>query len=76
MLERLQHGQVSGVNVDGNSLLGAVSYQPFGPVTGWIWGNGSQSSRAYDLAGQIKGVGALYLCLQTRLRKGLCPLLG
>ncbi len=39
------------VSVDGTTILSGVTYDPFGPVTGWTWGNGSTHSRAYDLRG-------------------------
>ncbi len=39
------------VSVDGNTILSGATYDPFGPVTGWTWGDSSTSSRAYDLRG-------------------------
>ncbi len=30
-----------------------IIYQPFGPLTGWTWANGSQSQRGYDLDGRL-----------------------
>ena len=49
------NGQISAISVNGQSLLAAISYQPFGPVNGWTWGNGSQSWRGYDLDGRLIG---------------------
>lgn len=49
------NGQISAISVNGQSLLDAISYQPFGPVNGWTWGNGSQSWRGYDLDGRLIG---------------------
>ncbi len=46
-------GKISAVNINGEPLLSALTYQPFGPVTGWTWTNGSQSRRGYDLDGRL-----------------------
>ena len=42
--------------------LSNCASDPFGPVTGWTWGDGYASSRSYDLRGltstvQIVGCG-------------------
>ncbi len=39
------------VSVDGTTILSGATYDPFGPVNGWTWGNASTASRAYDLRG-------------------------
>jgi YD repeat-containing protein len=36
------------VKVNSTTLLSGVTYDPFGPATGWTWGNSTTSSRAYD----------------------------
>ena len=46
-------GRLSGINVNGVPLLGSVQYSPFGPVSGWTWGNGTQTARGYDLDGHL-----------------------
>ena len=46
-------GRVAGMSVNGNTLLNGVQYSPFGPVAGWTWGNGTQSSRTYDVDGHL-----------------------
>ena len=46
-------GRLSGININGTVLLSAVQYSPFGPVTGWSWGNGTQSRRSYDVDGHL-----------------------
>ena len=49
-------GQVTSVTLGTGSpvtVLNNVLYMPFGPVEGWTWGNGTQSSRTYDLDGRI-----------------------
>jgi RHS repeat-associated protein len=39
------------------TILNNVTYDPFGPVTGWTWGNGTASvSRAFDTDGKLTGV--------------------
>lgn len=43
----------NSVSVDGQSVLSGTVYEPFGPVSGWIWGNGSASSREFDLRGLV-----------------------
>ena len=42
-------GRISGISVNGTSLLGSVQYNPFGPIEGWTWGNGTTMTRSYDL---------------------------
>lgn len=46
-------GKVSGLSINGQTLLNSISYQPFGPISGWTWSNGSQSIRGYDLDGRL-----------------------
>jgi RHS repeat-associated protein len=33
-----------------------VTYEPFGPVKGWSWGNGTAHSRAYDQDGRVTAI--------------------
>ncbi len=47
------NGRISGITVNQVALLSQVSYQPFGPTTGWQWGNGSTAVRQYDTDGQL-----------------------
>jgi RHS repeat-associated protein len=49
-------GRLSGINVNGVPLLGSVGYSPFGPISGWTWGNGTQTARDYDLDGRLTEV--------------------
>jgi hypothetical protein len=37
-------GRAISVSVDGASLLSGATYEPFGPVSGWLWGNGAALS--------------------------------
>ena len=41
----------TSVSVDGTTILSGATYDPFGPVNGWTWGNGSSSNRNFDLRG-------------------------
>lgn len=43
--------QQTSVSVDGQTILSGASYDPFGPVTGWTWGDGTIHTRSYDLRG-------------------------
>jgi RHS repeat-associated protein len=44
---------ITSITVNGTTILSAVTYDPFGPVTGWTWGNGTSASRAFDLDGNL-----------------------
>ena len=48
---------VSGLTVNGSSLLSSVTYLPQTSLaTGWRWGNGSAYARAFDLDGRVTSV--------------------
>ena len=47
------NGQVNAVKVNGVVLFNAVQYQPFGPISSWVWGNGTAYKRSYDLDGRL-----------------------
>lgn len=51
--------QVSSVVVNGATVLSSVSYEPFGPVNGWTWGNGAAFSRSFNGDGLMTGVNSL-----------------
>jgi RHS repeat-associated protein len=40
--------RITSIAVNGVALLSGVTYSPFGPITGWTWGNGTTVSRTYD----------------------------
>jgi YD repeat-containing protein len=40
--------QITTITVNGTTVLSGVTYDPFGPATGWTWGNSSTVSREYD----------------------------
>jgi RHS repeat-associated protein len=50
------HGRVTSVSVGGTTILNGVTYDPFGPVTGWVWGNGSTTTRSFDLDGNVSAI--------------------
>jgi YD repeat-containing protein len=37
--------QIVSVSLNGTQILGSVTYEPFGAVNGWTWGNGTSTSR-------------------------------
>jgi RHS repeat-associated protein len=42
---------ITSVSVNGTTILSGVTYDPFGPVNAWTWGNGTTVSRAFDQDG-------------------------
>lgn len=54
------NGQATSVTVNGTAVLSGATYEPFGAVNGWTWGNGTTMSRTYDTdekIGQISSAG-------------------
>lgn len=51
------NNQVTSVTLLGSpnvTILNGVTYDPFGPITGWSWGNGTAStSRTFDTDGKL-----------------------
>lgn len=46
-------GAVTSLTLNGSMpILSGVLYEPFGPVAGWSWGNGTLAVRSRDLDGQ------------------------
>jgi RHS repeat-associated protein/uncharacterized repeat protein (TIGR02543 family) len=45
-------GRLTALSVNGQPVLGQITYEPDGPVNGWVWGNNQPSERFYDLAGR------------------------
>jgi RHS repeat-associated protein/uncharacterized repeat protein (TIGR02543 family) len=45
-------GQLTAVAVNGQPVLSQITYEPDGPVNGWVWGNNQRSERFYDLTGR------------------------
>lgn len=48
--------QITSIAVNGTTILSNAGYEPFGPVNGWTWGNGSASTRAFNSDGLITGI--------------------
>jgi RHS repeat-associated protein len=52
-------GRVASVAVNGSPILSNISYEPFGPVRQWTWGNGRGSFvRTFDRDGNIAQITA------------------
>jgi RHS repeat-associated protein len=49
--------QISGISVNGTAVLNSVTYEPFGPVRGWTWGNGTVEVRNHDTDGNPAQMG-------------------
>lgn len=45
--------QAVSVTVGSTTVLTNATYDPFGPLTGWSWGNGSAMTRVYDTDGKV-----------------------
>lgn len=55
------NNRVTGVTLDGATVLNNVVYRPFGPVSEWSWGNSTTGApkkniRTYDMDSRIKRV--------------------
>jgi RHS repeat-associated protein len=50
------NGQVTSLTLNGATLLSSITYDPFGPITSWTWGNGTSANRAFDTDGKIRQV--------------------
>jgi len=48
--------QIASISIGGSPVLGSVTYEPFGGVNGWTWGNGTNTVRAYDADGNIEQI--------------------
>jgi RHS repeat-associated protein len=43
--------RITSITVNGTVLLSSATYDPFGPATGWTWGNSTASTRGFDKDG-------------------------
>jgi RHS repeat-associated protein len=50
------NGEVISVQVGTTTILSAVTYEPFGSINGWVWGNGSGFGRAFREDGRLASV--------------------
>jgi RHS repeat-associated protein len=48
--------RITSITVNSTPLLTGVSYFPFGPVSGWTWGNASTVSRTYNTDGNVSQI--------------------
>jgi RHS repeat-associated protein len=48
--------QVTSIKVNGTTVLSGVTYEPFGGVNGWTWGNGTTVSRTYNEDGLVSQI--------------------
>ncbi len=50
-------GRITSITLNGSTtVLDQVLYEPFGPVSGWRWGNGTLAARVYDTDGNVTTV--------------------
>ena len=50
------NNQVTSITLNGSpstTILNNVTYDPFGPITGWSWGNSTTTTRTFDTDGKI-----------------------
>jgi RHS repeat-associated protein len=70
----IQYGYNSNNQVTSVTLLGSpnvpivsnVTYDPFGPVTGWTWGSGRFFTRTFDTDGKLTGVSTSFASVGNR----------
>jgi len=48
--------QVTSISVNGTTVLSGVTYEPFGGVNGWTWGNTGTTSRTFNGDGLISQI--------------------
>ena len=48
--------QVTSISVNGTTVLSGVTYEPFGGVNGWSWGNSTTVSRSFNGDGLISQI--------------------
>ena len=47
-----QHDRMETIQLNGQTLISQIDYEPDGQIRRWIWNNGTTSERHYDLAGR------------------------
>ena len=55
-LQRQRAGDEPDAQRLATTILSAITYDPFGPITSWTWGNGTAANRAFDTDGKITQV--------------------
>src|SRR5262245_10187639 len=55
---RITHnGHLASLTLNGSTtILSGITYDPFGPITSWSWGNGASANRAFDTDGKVTQV--------------------
>lgn len=53
------NNQVTGITVNSTTLLAGVTYEPFGPVRGWTWGNSTTEVRLHNTDGNPSQISAI-----------------
>jgi RHS repeat-associated protein len=48
--------RVTSIMVGSTTILSGVTYDPFGPATGWTWGNSSTTTHTFDTDGNPKQI--------------------
>jgi RHS repeat-associated protein len=48
--------QITSIAVNGTTVISGVTYEPFGGINGWTWGNGSTVSRTYNGDGLVSQI--------------------
>lgn len=48
--------QLTSITVNGTTVLSAVTYEPFGGVNGWNWGNATTTTRSFNTDGLISQI--------------------
>jgi len=44
--------RITAITSNGQPVISQISYEPYGQVNGWNWGNNQQNERFYDLSGR------------------------
>jgi RHS repeat-associated protein len=50
------NGQIASISINGTVLVSAVTFEPFGPVRGWTWGNATTEVRLHNTDGNISTI--------------------
>jgi RHS repeat-associated protein len=48
--------QIASVMLNGTAIVKNATYEPFGSVNGWTWGNGTAATRTFDTDGYISQI--------------------
>ena len=48
-----ENGRLASIHFDGTPILTDITYESFGTISGWAWGDGSTHTRSYDLDGRL-----------------------